>query len=159
MQTCMPIRYANSEQHGQISCTLLSPLFPAYLLHWTFKHFYFWLPTIAVAVSSQHDTSFSTQINQISGQINSVVSGAASWSCLWDAWWAYRNWWSCHVTLVSLETIDGQVQEAEYRTGYWAWSIHTAMRYLHSNQGWCSLLWCWLWYEPGHTVLHDISFM
>ena len=64
-----------------------------------------------------------------------------------------------YVTLVSSETIDGQVQEAEYRTGYWAW------KYPHSDgtvtytpiKGDVRLFDVDFGYEPGNTVLHDIS--
>ena len=116
--------------------------------------------TIAVAVPFLNMTrQFSTQINQISGQINSVVMGVAGANRVFEMLDEPTETDEGYVTLVSSETIDGQVQEAEYRTGYWAW------KYPHSDgsvtytpiKGDVRLFDVDFGYEPGHTVLHDIS--
>lgn len=116
--------------------------------------------TIAVAVPFLNMTrQFSTQINQISGQINSVVMGVAGANRVFEMLDEPTETDEGYVTLVSSETNDGQVQEAEYRTGYWAW------KYPHSDgsvtytpiKGDVRLFDVDFGYEPGHTVLHDIS--
>jgi len=116
--------------------------------------------TIAVAVPFLNMTrQFSTQINQISGQINSVVMGVAGANRVFEMLDEPAETDEGYVTLVSSETIDGQVQEAEYRTGYWAW------KYPHSDgtvtytpiKGDVRLFDVDFGYEPGNTVLHDIS--
>ena len=84
--------------------------------------------TIAVAVPFLNMTrQFSAQINQISGQINSVVMGVAGANRVFELLDEPAETDKGYVTLVSSETIDGQIQEAEYRTGYWAW------KYPHSD--------------------------
>ncbi len=116
--------------------------------------------TIAVAVPFLNMTrQFSAQINQISGQINSVVMGVAGANRVFELLDEPAETDKGYVTLVSSETIDGQVQEAEYRTGYWAW------KYPHSDgtvtytpiKGDVRLFDVDFGYEPGNTVLHDIS--
>lgn len=116
--------------------------------------------TIAVAVPFLNMTrQFSAQINQISGQINSVVMGVAGANRVFELLDEPAETDEGYVTLVNAETIDGNVQEAEYRTGYWAW------KYPHSDgtvtytpvKGDVRLFDVDFGYEPGHTVLHDIS--
>ena len=116
--------------------------------------------TIAVAVPFLNMTrQFSAQINQISAQINSVVMGVAGANRIFELLDEPVETDEGYVTLVSSETIDGEVQEAEYRTGYWAW------KYPHSDgtvtytpiKGDVCLFDVDFGYEPGHTVLHDIS--
>ena len=116
--------------------------------------------TIAVAVPFLNMTrQFSAQINQISAQINSVVMGVAGANRIFELLDEPVETDEGYVTLVSSETIDGEVQEAEYRTGYWAW------KYPHSDgtvtytpiKGDVRLFDVDFGYEPGHTVLHDIS--
>lgn len=116
--------------------------------------------TIAVAVPFLNMTrQFSAQINQISAQINSVVMGVAGANRIFELLDEPVETDEGYVTLVSSEKIDGQVQEAEYRTGYWAW------KYPHSDgtvtytpvKGDVRLFDVDFGYEPGHTVLHDIS--
>lgn len=116
--------------------------------------------TIAVAVPFLNMTrQFSAQINQISSQINSVVMGIAGANRVFELLDEPAETDEGYVTLVNAETIDGKVQEAEYRTGYWAW------KYPHSDgtvtytpvKGDVRLFDVDFGYEPGHTVLHDIS--
>ena len=116
--------------------------------------------TIAVAVPFLNMTrQFSAQINQISSQINSVVMGVAGANRVFELLDEPAETDKGYVTLVNSETIDGQVQEAEYRTGYWAW------KYPHSDgtvtytpiKGDVRLFDVDFGYEPGNTVLHDIS--
>ena len=116
--------------------------------------------TIAVAVPFLNMTrQFSAQINQISAQINSVVMGVAGANRIYELLDEPVETDEGYVTLVSSETVDGQVQEAEYRTGYWAW------KYPHNDgsvtytpiKGDVRLFDVDFGYEPGHTVLHDIS--
>lgn len=84
--------------------------------------------TIAVAVPFLNMTrQFSAQINQISSQINSVVMGIAGANRVFELLDEPAETEEGYVTLVNAETIDGKVQEAEYRTGYWAW------KYPHSD--------------------------
>ena len=116
--------------------------------------------TIAVAVPFLNMTrQFSAQINQISSQINSVVMGIAGANRVFELLDEPAETEEGYVTLVNAETIDGKVQEAEYRTGYWAW------KYPHGDgtvtytpvKGDVRLFDVDFGYEPGHTVLHDIS--
>lgn len=116
--------------------------------------------TIAVAVPFLNMTrQFSAQINQISSQINSVVMGIAGANRVFELLDEPVETDEGYITLVNAETIDGKVQEAEYRTGYWAW------KYPHSDgtvtytpvKGDVRLFDVDFGYEPGHTVLHDIS--
>ena len=80
--------------------------------------------TIAVAVPFLNMTrQFSAQINQISGQINSVVMGVAGANRVFELLDEPAETDEGYVTLVNAETIDGNVQEAEYRTGYWACDV------------------------------------
>ena len=116
--------------------------------------------TVAVAVPFLNMTrQFSAQINQISSQINSVVMGIAGANRVFELLDEPAETEEGYVTLVNAETIDGKVQEAEYRTGYWAW------KYPHSDgtvtytpvKGDVRLFDVDFGYESGHTVLHDIS--
>lgn len=118
--------------------------------------------TIAVAVPFLNMTrQFSAQINQISSQINSVVMGIAGANRVFELLDEPAETEEGYVTLVNAETIDGKVQEAEYRTGYWAW------KYPHSDgtvtytpvKGDVRLFDVDFGYEPGHTVLMIFLFM
>ena len=64
-----------------------------------------------------------------------------------------------YVTLVNSEMVDGQIQEAEYRTGHWAWKHpHKDGTITYTPlTGDVRLFDVDFAYVPGNTVLHNIS--
>lgn len=115
---------------------------------------------IAVAVPFLNMTrQFAAQIGQISGQINSVVMGIAGANRIFELLDEDVEKDEGYVTLVNSEMVDGQIQEAEYRTGHWAW------KYPHKDgsitytplTGDVRLFDVDFAYVPGNTVLHNIS--
>lgn len=116
--------------------------------------------TIAVAVPFLNMTrQFSANINQVSGQINSVVMGMAGTNRVFELLDEPIETDNGVVTLVNSETRDGKITEAEYHTGYWAW------KYPHSDgtitytplKGDVRLFDVDFGYEPDNPVLHQIS--
>lgn len=115
---------------------------------------------IAVAVPFLNMTrQFSAQIGQISGQINSVVMGVAGAGRIFELLDEPVEKDEGYVTLVNSEMVDGEIQEAEYRTGYWAWKHpHKDGTVTYTPlKGDVRLFDVDFAYVPGNTVLHDIS--
>ncbi|QOY60034.1 ABC transporter ATP-binding protein [Thermophilibacter immobilis] len=118
--------------------------------------------TIAVAVPFLNMTKqFASQIGQISNQINSVVMGLAGAERIFELLDEEPEADDGYVELVNC-TIDraGTVSECDERSGNWAW------RHPHHADGTVTytplagdvrLFDVDFAYEPGHTVLHDIS--
>ena len=115
---------------------------------------------IAVAVPFLNMTrQFAAQIGQISGQINSVVMGIAGANRIFELLDEDVEKDEGYVTLVNSEMIDGQIQEAEYRTGHWAWKHpHKDGSITYTPlTGDVRLFDVDFAYVPGNTVLHNIS--
>lgn len=103
---------------------------------------------------------FVGNINQVSHQINAVVMGLAGAQRIFDLIDEEPEQDDGYVTLVNVREEKGQLIECEERTEIWAW------KHVHSSDG--SVTYTKLTgdvrlfnvdfeYEPGKTVLHDIS--
>jgi len=103
---------------------------------------------------------FVGNINQVSHQINAVVMGIAGAQRIYDLIDEEPEQDNGYVTLVNVREENGQLIECEERTGIWAW------KHPHSSDG--SVTYTKLTgdvrlfnvdfeYEPGKTVLHDVS--
>lgn len=115
---------------------------------------------IAVAVPFLNMTrQFAAQIGQISGQINSVVMGIAGANRIFELLDEDVEKDEGYVTLVNSEVVNGQIQEAEYRTGHWAWKHpHKDGTITYTPlTGDVRLFDVDFAYVPGNTVLHNIS--
>ena len=115
---------------------------------------------IAVAVPFLNMTrQFAAQIGQISGQINSVVMGIAGANRIFELLDEDVEKDEGYVTLVNSEMVDGQIQEAEYRTGHWAWKHpHKDGTITYTPlTGDVRLFDVDFAYVPGNTILHNIS--
>ena len=122
--------------------------------------------TIAVGVPFLNMTKqFANQIGQISNQVNSVVMGLAGAERIFELLDEEPEQDEGYVELVAC-TIDqdGTVRECQRRDGHWAgrW----AWRHPHHADGTVTytplagdvrLFGVDFAYEPGHTVLHDVS--
>ena len=115
---------------------------------------------IAVAVPFLNMTrQFAAQIGQISGQINSVVMGIAGANRIFELLDEDVEKDEGYVTLVNSEMVNGQIQEAEYRTGHWAWKHpHKDGTITYTPlTGDVRLFDVDFAYVPGNTILHNIS--
>lgn len=115
---------------------------------------------IAVAVPFLNMTrQFAAQIGQISGQINSVVMGIAGANRIFELLDEDVEKDEGYVTLVNSEMVNAQIQEAEYRTGHWAWKHpHKDGSITYTPlTGDVRLFDVDFAYVPGNTVLHNIS--
>ena len=115
---------------------------------------------IAVAVPFLNMTrQFAAQIGQISGQINSVVMGIAGANRIFELLDEDVEKDEGYVPLVNSEMVNGQIQEAEYRTGHWAWKHpHKDGTITYTPlTGDVRLFDVDFAYVPGNTVLHNIS--
>ena len=103
---------------------------------------------------------FVGNINQVSHQINAVVMGIAGAQRIYNLIDEEPEQDSGYVTLVNVREENGQLIECKERTGIWAW------KHPHSSDG--SVTYTKLTgdvrlfnvdfeYEPGKTVLRDIS--
>jgi len=103
---------------------------------------------------------FVGNINQVSHQVNAVVMGIAGAQRIYDLTDQEPEQDSGYVTLVNACEKNGQLTECREKTGIWAW------KHPHSSDG--SVTYTKLSgdvrmfnvdfeYEPGKTVLHDIS--
>jgi len=103
---------------------------------------------------------FVGNINQVSHQINAVVMGIAGAQRVFGLMDEEPEQDNGYVSLVNVREENGKLTECEERTGIWAW------KHPHSSDG--SVTYTKLTgdvrlfnvdfeYEPGKTVLHDIS--
>lgn len=103
---------------------------------------------------------FVGNINQVSQQINAVVMGIAGAQRIYDLIDEEPEQDNGYVTLVNVREENGELIECEERTEIWAW------KHPHSSDG--SVTYTKLAgdvrlfevdfeYEPGKTVLHDVS--
>ena len=116
--------------------------------------------SIAVTVPFLNMTKqFAGQIGQISQQINAVVMGLAGAERLFELLDEEPEADEGYVTLVNTRMQDGELVECNKRTGRWAWKWphHDGSVELVPLQGDVRLNHVDFGYEPGHTVLHDVS--
>ncbi|WP_288735141.1 ABC transporter ATP-binding protein [uncultured Enorma sp.] len=116
--------------------------------------------SIAVTVPFLNMTKqFAGQIGQISQQINAVVIGLAGAERLFELLDEEPEADEGYVTLVNTRMQDGELVECDKRTGRWAWKWphHDGSVELVPLQGDVRLNHVDFGYEPGHTVLHDVS--
>ncbi len=116
--------------------------------------------SIAVTVPFLNMTKqFAGQIGQISQQINAVVMGLAGAERLFELLDEEPETDEGYVTLVNTRMQDGKLVECDKRTGRWAWKWphHDGSVELVPLQGDVRLNHVDFGYEPGHTVLHDVS--
>ena len=103
---------------------------------------------------------FVGNINQVSHQINAVVMGIAGAQRIYDLIDEEPEQDNGYVTLVNVREENGQLIECKERTDIWAW------KHPHSSDG--SVTYTKLTgdvrlfnvdfeYEPGKTILHDVS--
>jgi ATP-binding cassette subfamily B multidrug efflux pump len=103
---------------------------------------------------------FAGNINQVSHQINAVVMGIAGAQRIYDLIDEEPEKDEGYVTLVNVREENGQLIECSERTNVWAW------KHPHSSDG--SVTYTKLTgdvrlfnvdfeYEPGKTILHDVS--
>ncbi|MBB2183453.1 ABC transporter ATP-binding protein [Lachnospiraceae bacterium MD1] len=103
---------------------------------------------------------FVGNINQVSHQINAVVMGIAGAQRIYGLIDEEPEQDNGYVTLVNVREENGQLIECKERTGIWAW------KHPHSSDG--SVTYTKLTgdvrlfdvdfeYEPGKTILHDVS--
>ena len=118
--------------------------------------------SIAVVVPFLNMTKqFASQIGQISNQINSVVMGLAGAERIFEIIDEDVEHDDGYVTLVHVkQNEDGSYEEVEDRSAMWAW------RHPHKADGTVTytplvgdvrLAGVDFGYEPGHTVLHDVT--
>lgn len=117
--------------------------------------------TIAVAVPFMNMTrQFSSQIGQISNQINFVVMGLAGAERIFELLDEEPEQDEGYVTLANMGVENGELVESEARTGLWAWKykhedtgqveyrpLRGDVRMEHVDFG----------YKSEHMVLHDVS--
>ncbi|MCI1664933.1 MAG: ABC transporter ATP-binding protein/permease [Atopobiaceae bacterium] len=116
--------------------------------------------TIAVAVPFLNITKqFAGQIGQVSQQINAVVMGLAGAERIFDLIDEQPEVDDGYVELVNARMVDGKLGAVPERTGLWAWKHphHDGTVTYTPLAGDVRLTDVDFAYEPGHTVLHDVS--
>jgi len=102
---------------------------------------------------------FAGNINQVSHQINAVVMGIAGAQRIFDLLDEEPEQDSGYVTLVNVREENGKLVECKERTGLWAWKHpHGDGSVTYTKlTGDVRLFNVDFAYEPGKTILHDIS--
>jgi ATP-binding cassette subfamily B protein len=103
---------------------------------------------------------FVGNINQVSQQINAVVMGIAGAQRIYDLIDEEPEQDNGYVTLVNVREDNGELIECEERTEIWAWKHpHTSDGSVTYTKlaGDMRLFEVDFEYEPGKTVLHDVS--
>jgi len=102
---------------------------------------------------------FAGNINQVSHQINSIVMGIAGAKRIYDLMDEEPEKDEGYVTLVNVREDNGRLIECKERTGIWAWKHpHGDGTVTYTKlTGDVRLFDVDFEYEPGKTVLHDIS--
>lgn len=116
---------------------------------------------VAVAVPFLNMTrQFSAQIGQIANQINSVVMGLAGAERIFELLDEESEQDEGYVELVRCKMVDGKVVECPEYTGEWAWKHpHRETNSITYTplKGDVRLEHVDFAYNPGHTILRDIS--
>lgn len=117
--------------------------------------------TIAVAVPFMNMTrQFSSQIGQISNQINFVVMGLAGAERIFELLDEEPEQDDGYVTLVNVAVENGELVESDKRTGLWAWRHthrHNGVTELVPLRGDVRMEHVDFGYTPDHQVLYDVS--
>ncbi|HHW66503.1 ABC transporter ATP-binding protein [Defluviitalea raffinosedens] len=102
---------------------------------------------------------FVGNINQVSHQINAVVMGIAGAQRIYDLIDEEPEQDEGYVTLVNVREENGQLIECKERTGIWAWKHpHGDGSVTYTKlTGDVRLFNVDFEYEPGKTILHDVS--
>lgn len=102
---------------------------------------------------------FVGNINQVSHQINAVVMGIAGAQRIFDLMDEEPEQDNGYVTLVNVREENGQLIECKERTGIWAWKHpHSDGSVTYTKlTGDVRLFNVDFEYEPGKTILHDVS--
>ncbi len=103
---------------------------------------------------------FSGNISQVSNQLNSVIMGLAGTKRIFDLLDEKPETDEGYVTLVNAkEKADGSLEECEERTNVWAWKHpHNDGSVTYTRlAGDVRLTNVDFGYEPGKTVLHDVT--
>ena len=103
---------------------------------------------------------FSDNISQVSNQLNSVIMGLAGTKRIFDLLDEKPETDEGYVTLVNAkEKADGSLEECEERTNVWAWKHpHNDGSVTYTRlAGDVRLTNVDFGYEPGKTVLHDVT--
>ncbi|MDK2787122.1 MAG: ATP-binding cassette, subfamily multidrug efflux pump [Epulopiscium sp.] len=102
---------------------------------------------------------FVGNINQVSHQINAVVMGIAGAQRIYDLIDEEPEQDEGYVTLVNVREENGQLIECKERTGIWAWNHpHGDGSVTYTKlTGDVRLFNVDFEYEPGKTILHDVS--
>ena len=102
---------------------------------------------------------FVGSINQISHQINAVVMGIAGAQRIFELIDEEPEQDNGYVTLVNVREENGQLIECKERTGVWAWKYphHDGTVTYTKLAGDVRMFDVDFEYEPGKTVLHDIT--
>ena len=103
---------------------------------------------------------FSGNISQVSNQLNSVIMGLAGTKRIFDLLDEKTEADEGYVTLVNAkEKADGSLEECEERTNVWAWKHpHNDGSVTYTRlAGDVRLTNVDFGYEPGKTVLHDVT--
>ena len=118
--------------------------------------------SIAVTVPFLNMTKqFAGQIGQISQQINAVVMGLAGAERIFEMMDVEPEQDEGYVTLVNTKMVNGKlVETTDTKSGRWAWKWphHDGTTELVPLEGDVRLNHVDFGYNPGHTVLHDVSF-
>ena len=105
--------------------------------------------------------SFNQPISQVSNQINSIVMALAGAERVFDLMDEPSEEDHGYVTLVNAEIApDGTITECDHRTGHWAWKHpHKAEGTVTYTElkGDITMFNVDFGYEPGKTVLHDVT--
>ena len=117
--------------------------------------------SIAVTVPFLNMTKqFAGQIGQISQQINAVVMGLAGAERIFEMMDVEPEQDEGYVTLVNTKMVNGKlVETTDTKSGRWAWKWphHDGTTELVPLEGDVRLNHVDFGYNPGHTVLHDVS--
>lgn len=102
---------------------------------------------------------FAGNVNQVSQQVNSVVMGLAGASRIFDLLDEESEQDQGYVSLVNVRENNGQLIECKERTGFWAWKHpHSDGTTTYSKlTGDVRLHDVDFEYEPGKTILHNVS--
>ena len=105
--------------------------------------------------------SFNQPISQVSNQINAIVMALAGAERVFDLMDEPSEEDHGYVTLVNAEIApDGTITECDHRTGHWAWKHpHKAEGTVTYTElkGDITMFNVDFGYEPGKTVLHDVT--
>ena len=116
--------------------------------------------SLAVTVPFLNITKqFCGQIGQISNQINAIAMALAGAERIFELLDEQEEMDEGYVTLVNAKEVDGEIVECEEKTGMWAWKYphHNGTLTYHKLRGDVRMYDVDFGYNPGKTVLHNVS--